>query len=66
MKDKRISQDDFSRKCFVCGMELETIKQKNQVTNLPVCDACKGTEEEKIKEQEALDSLADGLICGCI
>ncbi len=47
-------------------MKLQTIKQKNQVTNLPVCDTCKGTEKEKIKEQEALDSLADGLICGCI
>ncbi|WP_025007104.1 hypothetical protein [Marinilabilia salmonicolor] len=41
-------------------------KSFNTRTNLPVCEECKGTEEEKKAEKEALDSLAEGFICGCI
>jgi len=58
--------NDFSRKCFVCEYELSEIKHKNKETNLPVCEKCIGTEEEKKKVKEALDSLADGFVCGCI
>ncbi len=57
---------DFSKKCFVCGKYLSEVKHKNSATNLPVCEECKGTEEEKQKEQEAIDSLGDGFVCGCI
>ncbi|WP_066629279.1 hypothetical protein [Labilibacter marinus] len=57
---------NFSKKCFVCEKELEKIESKNKVTNLPVCKQCKGTDKEKVKEQEVLDSLADGFVCGCI
>ncbi len=57
---------DFSTKCFVCDKKLEKREYKNKVTNLPVCAQCKGTEKEKAKEKEVLDSLADGFVCGCI
>ncbi len=59
-------EKDFAHKCFVCGKILEEVQHKNMITNLPVCDDCKGTEQEKLKEKEALDSLADGFVCGCI
>ena len=59
-------KNDFSTKCFVCQQELKEVKTKNKVTNLPVCKNCQGTKQEKIKEKEALDSLADGFVCGCI
>ncbi|MGQ1784078.1 MULTISPECIES: hypothetical protein [unclassified Saccharicrinis] len=59
-------KSDFSKKCFVCGKELEKVEFKNKATNLPVCYQCKGTDLEKAKEQETLDSLADGFVCGCI
>jgi hypothetical protein len=58
--------NDFAKKCFVCEKQLKNIKHKNQVTMLPVCDDCIGTEDEKKKEQDALNSLADGFVCGCI
>jgi len=38
----------------------------NKTVMLPVCKNCIGTAEEKQKEEEYLDSLADGLVCGCI
>ncbi len=59
-------EKDFASKCFVCGKKLEEIKNVNPLTNLPVCDECKDTELEKMKEKEALDSLAEGFVCGCI
>ncbi len=59
-------EKDFAKKCFVCGVTLENIEFKNQITNLPVCKNCKGSDKEKEKEKEALDSLADGFVCGCI
>ncbi len=58
--------NNFSTKCFVCDKQLKNVEQKNKVTNLPVCNDCKGSKLEKTKEQEALDSLADGFVCGCI
>ncbi|SMO81433.1 hypothetical protein SAMN06265379_108120 [Saccharicrinis carchari] len=62
----RKEKSNFSTKCFVCDKKLEQAKLKNKVTNLPVCNQCKDTEEEKAKEKEVLDSLADGFVCGCI
>lgn len=59
--------ESISKKCFVC--QAETTKESselNQEVNLPVCKNCKGTPEEKEKVLELLDSLADGLVCGCI
>ena len=59
-------EKDFATVCFVCGKKLEEIKNINMVTNLPVCNDCKDSDQEKQKEKEALDSLADGFVCGCI
>lgn len=54
--------------CFVCNKPFEPKEKKeiNQTIMLPVCQKCKGTDKEKSKAQEALDSLADGFVCGCI
>ncbi len=53
--------------CFVCKCSLTN---RNYVINkkvyLPVCLECKGTDTEKKTVEEYLDSLADGLVCGCI
>ena len=55
------------RKCFVCEAPiLEENYTLNQEVNMPVCKKCLGTDEEKKKVEELLDSLADGLVCGCI
>jgi len=56
-----------NRICFVCGQPIldENIEMNKDVL-LPVCLHCKGTEAEKKKTEEYLDSLADGLVCGCI
>ena len=53
--------------CFVC--QSPVLKEEyslNQHVMLPVCTTCKGSEAERIKELELLDSLGDGQICGCI
>ena len=56
-----------SRICFVCKKPiLEENFEMNKEVFLPVCSKCKGTEEEKKTVEEYLDSLADGLVCGCI
>jgi len=53
--------------CFVCKCAVTPNNSSlNTVVNLPVCNRCKGTEQEKKEEQEVLDSLADGFVCGCI
>jgi hypothetical protein len=53
--------------CFVCQKQLpvENI-EVNQELMLPVCNTCKGTEEERKAVEEYNDSLADGFVCGCI
>ena len=39
---------DFSTHCFVCRKETDSQNAKiNKQLNLPVCDECSGTEEEK-------------------
>ncbi|GAF02990.1 hypothetical protein [Saccharicrinis fermentans] len=59
-------KSNLAKKCFVCEKELDQVVHKNKVTLLPVCNECKGSVREKAKEQEMLDSLADGFVCGCI
>ena len=59
--------ESIAKRCFVC--QTETKKENlvlNQEVNLPVCKSCKDTPAEKEKVAELLDSLADGLVCGCI
>jgi hypothetical protein len=59
--------EGFNRKCFVCQVEVTPENSElNTKVNLPVCNSCKGTDKEKETENEFLDSLADGLVCGCI
>ncbi len=57
----------MSKICFVCKKEITTDPSDiNKEVWLPVCRKCKGSKEEKEKVAEYLDSLADGLVCGCI
>jgi hypothetical protein len=57
----------FNKKCFVCQVEVTPENSVlNYKVNLPVCNNCKGTEKERETVVELLDSLADGLVCGCI
>ncbi len=58
---------ELNKKCFVCRKVVPSEKlELNTAVNLPVCNNCKGTEKEKEAVAELLDSLADGLVCGCI
>lgn len=58
---------DIKKKCFVCANEVATGELSiNSEVNLLVCKTCKGTPKEKETVAELLDSLADGLVCGCI
>ena len=34
--------------------------------NLPVCDSCRGSEQETAKTEELQEGLAEGFVCGCI
>lgn len=57
----------FSKICFVCQESVYPENSElNPEVNLPVCFNCKGTENEKKAVAEHLDSLAEGLVCGCI
>lgn len=60
-------EQEIMNRCFVCNEKLtgET-KSYNRLTNLPVCEECKGTRAEKEAEQDAFNSLAEGFVCGCI
>jgi len=59
--------ESITKKCFVCQTEATKDNSEwNQEVNLPVCTNCKGTPAEREKVLELLDSLADGLVCGCI
>jgi hypothetical protein len=53
--------------CFVCEKTIlsDDIFYHPKV-NLPICDACSGSESEVAKVEELLEGLAEGLICGCI
>jgi NMD protein affecting ribosome stability and mRNA decay len=53
--------------CFVCKTKLTDGNFKiNKEVYLPVCKNCDGTARERKAVEEQLDSLADGLVCGCI
>ncbi len=53
--------------CFVCHRGIDSDNSSlNQEVFLWVCNKCKGTGKEKEAVAEQLDSLADGLVCGCI
>ena len=57
----------LNHRCFVCQVDVTKENSVlNAEVNLPVCYACRGTEKEKEAVAELLDSLADGLVCGCI
>jgi NMD protein affecting ribosome stability and mRNA decay len=59
--------EGFYNHCFVCRLEVtKENSELNHEVNLPVCNNCKGTKKEKETVAEFLDSLADGLVCGCI
>ncbi len=58
---------NFNRQCFVCESPLlEGEYTIEPSINLPVCNTCKDTEDEKKKIQELLEGMADGFVCGCI
>ena len=58
---------ELNKKCFVCDQPVTSENSSlNLVVNMPVCNQCKNSQNEKVKEAELLDSLADGLVCGCI
>jgi len=59
--------EGLNYRCFVCRMDVTRENSElNTEVNLPVCNHCKGTKKEKETVAEFLDSLADGLVCGCI
>jgi hypothetical protein len=58
---------DFSNQCFVCGAEIDPlISKKNKQFNLPVCEICVGTDQEKSAIEDYLEGMAEGFVCGCI
>jgi hypothetical protein len=58
---------DFQNHCFVCDAPVDAqTAAKNKELNLPVCDHCKDTEEEKRAVREMNEGLAEGFVCGCI
>jgi hypothetical protein len=62
-----ITDDKAATVCFVCEKKEQEGKfTLNQKVLLHVCMECKDSPEEKLKEEELLDSLSDGLFCGCI
>ena len=65
--DTTDSMNSSEKKCFVCGKTLCNHPfTYNKKTNLPVCEQCKDTPEEQTAEKDALDSLSEGFVCGCI
>ena len=59
--------NSLKKNCFICNNSLEENKYEyNKQVNLPVCNKCIGTDDEQKAVEDALDSLADGLLCGCI
>ena len=59
--------EGFSKKCFVCHKDISPEKSiLNPEVNLPVCENCSGTENEKKSIEEYFERLAEDLVCGCI
>ncbi|MGE5394468.1 MAG: hypothetical protein ACM3P1_06960 [Candidatus Saccharibacteria bacterium] len=58
---------DFQNHCFVCNSLVDVQKvHKNKELNLPVCENCKDTEQEKRAVADMIEGLAEGFVCGCI
>ncbi|OFY45585.1 MAG: hypothetical protein A2W90_21295 [Bacteroidetes bacterium GWF2_42_66] len=58
---------NFRNTCFVCNSEIQTGHfSVNPEINLPVCEHCRGSEEEKEAVRKLTEGLADGFVCGCI
>jgi len=56
-----------ARICFVCDIPIDSQNfTYNKKVNMPVCDACRGTEQEAAKVADLLEGLAEGFTCGCI
>lgn len=59
--------EDFTKKCFVCQTPIQSDKYTIELSiNLPVCNDCRGTDDEKKAIQTLLEGMADGFVCGCI
>ncbi|MGQ7869929.1 hypothetical protein [Sunxiuqinia sp. sy24] len=59
--------NDFSTRCFVCQKTIDPQGSKhNKELNLPVCDLCEESDQEREAIQKLTDELADGFVCGCI
>jgi len=58
--------NDFSTTCFVCEEPVAKDCLRNTSINLPVCEKCRGTENEQKAVNELLEGMADGFVCGCI
>lgn len=58
---------DNKNTCFVC-LENVNVKESriNVAVTMKVCLSCSGTEKEKQREKELLESLAEDFVCGCI
>jgi hypothetical protein len=64
---KIFTMERLNHRCFVCQIDVNKENSVlNTEVNLPVCINCHGTVKEKETVAEMLDSLADGLVCGCI
>jgi len=64
---KIFTMEGLNHRCFVCQVDVTNENSElNTDVNLPVCNACCGTAKERETVVEFLDSLADGLVCGCI
>lgn len=58
---------DFQNHCFVCDAPVDAQKTaKNKALNLPVCENCKDTDQEKQAVDAMNDGMAEGFVCGCI
>ncbi|WP_163711876.1 hypothetical protein [Mangrovibacterium lignilyticum] len=58
--------ENFQKKCFVCEEPVNEGCSKNIEINLPVCENCRGTENEKKAVKDLQEGMADGFVCGCI
>lgn len=57
---------DFTKHCCVCSEPVADDCPRNQSVNLPVCEKCSGTQQERDAIQKLLEGMADGFVCGCI
>lgn len=64
---KSVMLSENHKTCFVCMTSIVNAKfTMNGNVMLPVCTKCKGSDEERKRETELLDSLGEGQFCGCI